>query len=326
MNNEILFKSHLSKYMSLFIEEKHSLGYKYESEIYNLRYFDQYCFNNGNPDSLNQSCIERYLASNPNRSAKTKQNIIGILRQFAFFLIRNGCDAYVFPLEMMPKKQQLYKPYIFTHKEIQVLMDKADHITPNPQFPTRHVTLSLIYQTLYCCGLRISEVLNLTIDKIDFENGILLLKGTKDYRDRIIPLPKKLLQKYCSYYSQIYQSSKDNTYFFKSDYGKPYSLGAVAVNFRRILWECGISYGGRLKGPSLHCLRHTFSVHCLQKAMSEGKELKDFLPVLSTFLGHKTLHGTQMYLHLTAELYPDILSKLNEYCSNIIPEVGDIHE
>lgn len=60
--------------------------------------------------------------------------------------------------------------------------------------------------------------------------------------------------------------------------------------------------------------------------MARGQDFKEFLPVLSAYLGHKTLQGTQKYLHLTAELYPDILSKLEEYCSDIIPKAGDTVE
>lgn len=326
MNNESIFKSSFSTYIKLFIKEKHSLGYKYESESRRLQHFDCYCFTHGNLNKLTQQCIENYLISDSNRSAGTKQNIIGVLRQFAFFLIRNGQDASVYPLETIPKKEKLYRPYIFTHDEIKKLISEAEHIRANNRFPTRHQTLPLIYRTLYCCGVRISEVLNLTIDRVDFSRGILLLSGTKDYRDRVIPLSDEMLERYSDYYSRTHATSSGDTYFFRSDYDKPYSTQAIANNFKQMLWKCGISYGGRKKGPHLHSLRHTFSVHCLQKAMAEGRDLKEFLPILSAYLGHKSLQGTQKYLHLTAELYPDILSKLDEYCGDIIPKAGDFLE
>ena len=249
-----------------------------------------------------------------------------MLRQFAFYLQRNGHDAYVFPTELFPKEEHLYTPYIFTRDEIASFLEAAEKISPNREFPTRHIVLPLLFRTLYCCGLRISEALNLTIDNIDFENSIIVLKNTKDYRDRLIPLSSDLQQRYLVYRQQLHSLDTGNSFFFQSDYGKQYSRGALATNFRNLLWECGISYGGRKKGPHLHSLRHTFSVHCLQQAMARGQDFKQFLPVLSAYLGHKTLQGTQKYLHLTAELYPDILSKLEEYCSGIIPKAGDTIE
>jgi integrase len=249
--------------------------------------------------------------------------MIGVLRQFARYLQRSGYDAYIFPIELLPKKEHTYTPYVFTRDEIASLLKAAEKIKPNREFPTRHIVLPLLFRTLYCCGLRISEALNLTIGDIDFVNGILILKNAKDYRDRLIPLSPDLLQRYHAYQQCIHSESKIGSYFFQSDYGKQYSSGAVATNFRNLLWECGIQYGGRKKGPHLHSLRHTFSVHCLKQAMAKGQDIKEFLPVLSAYLGHSTLAGTQKYLHLTAELYPDILSKLEKSCGYIIPEAGD---
>lgn len=52
--------------------------------------------------------------------------------------------------------------------------------------------------------------------------------------------------------------------------------------------------------------------------MNTGHDIQEFLPVLSSYLGHKTLNGTQRYLHLTAELYPDIREKLEEYSGGLI--------
>lgn len=325
-NEKAWFSSNFAPLLQSFIDEKNSLGYKYETEYRMLQYFDRYCLQAHQPAILDKVLVESYLTSDANRSTKTTLNMIGLLRQFAFYLQRHGYNAYVFPTELLPKKEHLYTPYIFTRDQIASFLKSAEKIRPCLEFPTRHMVLPLLFRTLYCCGLRISEALNLTIDAIDFENGILVLKNTKDYRDRLIPLSSDLKERYLIYRQQLHSGDPGDSYFFQSDYGKQYSKVAIATNFRRLLWECGISYGGRKKGPHLHSLRHTFSVHCFQQAMARGQDLKEFLPVLSAYLGHKTLQGTQKYLHLTAELYPDILSRLEEYCGDIIPEAGDIDE
>lgn len=325
-NEKKHFSSSFAPLLQAFIDEKKSLGYKYESECRRLQHFDRYCLETGQNAMLDKILAESYLAPNVNRSAKTTLNMIGLLRQFAFYLQRNGQNAYIFPMELCPKEEHLYTPYIFTRDEIASFLEAAENISPNRKFPMRHMVLPLLFRTLYCCGLRISEALNLTIDSIDFENSILVLKNTKDYRDRLIPLSSELHQRYLLYHQRLHSGSTGNPYFFQSDYGKQYSRVAVATNFRNLLWECGISYGGRKKGPNLHSLRHTFSVHCLQQSMARGQDLKEFLPVLSAYLGHKTLQGTQKYLHLTAELYPDILSKIEECCNCIIPKAGDANE
>ena len=325
-NDKTCFTSGFAPLLQSFIDEKNALGYKYESECHRLRHFDQYCLKTGQPAIMDKELVESYLSLDPNRSAKTTLNLIGLLRQFAFYLRRLGYDAYVFPAELFPKEDHAYASYIFTRDEMLSFLEATEKISPNREFPTRHIVLPLLFRTLYCCGLRVSEALNLTLGDIDFEKGILILKHTKDYRDRLIPLSPDLQQRYLVYRQSLHSESTFDSYFFQSDRGKQYCRVAVATNFRNLLWESGISYGGRNKGPHLHCLRHTFSVHCLQRAMANGQELKAFLPVLSAYLGHKTFHGTQRYLHLTAELYPDILLKLENHCGNIIPKAGDGNE
>lgn len=125
---------------------------------------------------------------NENRTAHTKRNIICLMRQFAFYLIRNRHHAWVFPKEFFSNENQIYKPYIFTRVEISLFLEKAEKLHPNPQFPTRHMKLPLLYRTLYCFGLRVSEATGLTLGTVNLKNGILFIKEAKDYRDRIILL------------------------------------------------------------------------------------------------------------------------------------------
>lgn len=319
MEDKVRFSSCFAKSLQNFVEEKQSLGYQYETEYRILRHFDQYCMLHCSVPVLCQELVQGYVSMDGNRTAHTKRNIICLMRQFAFYLIRNGQYAWVFPKELFPKEDQIYKPYIFTRGEISRFLEKAEKLHPNPQFPARHMTLPLLYRTLYCCGLRVSEATGLTLETVDLKNGILLIKEAKDYRDRIIPLSESLTDRYREYHHLAHKSSVHDDFFFRSDYGKRYSTAAIEKNFREILWECGISYRGRRKGPHLHDIRHTFSVHCLQNAMNTGRDIQEFLPILSSYLGHKTLNGTQRYLHLTAELYPDIRKKLEEYSREIIP-------
>jgi integrase/recombinase XerD len=320
------FSSCFAPYMEAFIKEKKSLGFKYDTEDIMLHHFDRYCLIHCHGLKFDEKLVQGYIFADENQSVNTKQNYIGLMRQFAVYLTRQGLKSWIFPHELFPKKEQVYKPYIFTHDEISAIMQAAEKITFNPEFPTRYKTLPLLYRTLYCCGLRVSEATNLKVGKVDLQADMLSICNAKEYRDRVIPLSEELATRYKIYSKDVHANSLPSDFFFRSDYGNKYCTQAVEIGFRELLWKCGISYGGRSKGPNLHCLRHTFSVHSLQRAMKEGRELQEFLPVLSAYLDHKTLHGTERYLHMTAELYPDILDKLEEYCRGIIPKAGDFHE
>ena len=65
--------------------------------------------------------------------------------------------------------------------------------------------------------------------------------------------------------------------------------------------------------------RHTYAVHTLLRWYGEGADLEAKLPVLATYLGHVSLEGTQQYLHLTAELFPQIVVRANKAFGDVIP-------
>ena len=64
---------------------------------------------------------------------------------------------------------------------------------------------------------------------------------------------------------------------------------------------------------------HTFAVHTLLRWYREGADLQARMPVLATYLGHASIDGTQDYLQMTAELYPEIVSRSDAAFSDVIP-------
>ncbi len=65
--------------------------------------------------------------------------------------------------------------------------------------------------------------------------------------------------------------------------------------------------------------RHTFAVHRLLRWYEEGAVLNTKMPFLVAYLGHKDFTGTQKYLHLTAELFPNLTARMNEQFGGVIP-------
>lgn len=110
-----------------------------------------------------------------------------------------------------------------------------------------------------------------------------------------------------------------DAFFFPSHRGGPWRSGSVYELFRQLLFRCGIPYGGRGKGPRLHDLRHTFAVHALLRWYREGADLDAKLAMLATYLGHRSVDGTQRYLHLTAELFPEVTARSNASFGDVIP-------
>jgi len=194
---------------------------------------------------------------------------------------------------------------IFTHEEVGKFLSLADSLPSTGLTPKRHLIMPEIYRLLYCCGLRSGEVVRLRVKDVDLDRGVLIIRDTKFGKDRLAPLADSMTDRLRAYASKMGERSGED-FFFPSPYGGRYSHSTIYWHFREMLWKMNISHQGRGRGPRLHDLRHTFAVHRLAQWIHEGADLNVKLPILATYMGHHKLAGTQKYLQLTADMFPDI--------------------
>jgi len=153
---------------------------------------------------------------------------------------------------------------------------------------------------------------------VDLQQGILTVRDGKFGKDRLVP-PGLALVLRLRKYSEHFGARPPVAFFFPSPHGGPMSLRTVYFLFRTLLLQCGIPHAGRGKGLRVHDLRHGFAVHTLLRWYHEGTDLEAKLPILATNLGHRSLAGTHRYLHLTAELFPEITVRTNADFGDVIP-------
>lgn len=315
-------KSVLSPLIEGFIAEKQAVGYEFRKGSKLLKKFDSYV----NSQCLTEKVLSKQLvmdwtARRPNETISTQCGRISLLRGLAEYMNRFGYSAYVYPRATSTINRYSYIPYIFPNTELKRIFDVCDQYPATRFAPNRHLILPLLFRMLYGCGLRISEVINLTIQDVDLNNGSLNIRDTKFNKERILPISDSLNERCREYCNSVELGKYGNLYFFPSPYGGHYSEATLYKLFRHVLWKAGISHLGRGKGPRIHDFRHTFAVHCLKKWVLDGRDLNNSLPYLSAYLGHEDIRGSQRYLRLTADLYPEITSKVEKICSYIIPEV-----
>ena len=89
----------------------------------------------------------------------------------------------------------------------------------------------------------------------------------------------------------------------------------------------GVPYHGyKGGGPHLHCLRHTFCVHSLEKMLREKVPHGVALQLLSAYMGHRSLSATGRYLRLTAEAFPDLTQQIERIYGDIFPAFEPVKE
>lgn len=325
-------KERILEYSSVFasqlrdyIDFKKSLGYKFIDEAFVLRQFDRYCIAVGiDHISLDRELVENWIATKGNDKPATRSHRISTIRGFGNYLAGVGIPVSWRPLPGYCAKTRSarYVPYIFTRDEMQRILENADNL-PKPRGSNFHIVFPAVLRVLYGCGLRVSEALALRVGDVDLNSGFLTVKNAKFDKSRRLPFSDSLKQALRIYAASMGIGVDESTFFFPNPKGEMYSSRSVYDKFRTILWRSGIPHQGVGKGPRLHDIRHTFSVHSLQKSLHEGKDSYVFLPVLSAYLGHSRVGSTEHYLRLTAEVYPEFLLSAEKISSKIIPEVAD---
>ena len=185
-------------------------------------------------------------------------------------------------------------------------------------------------------GLRVSEALALSMYDIDLKHkkmninktlttdeigGVIMGKKTKTYAGkRILPIPD-FLYPYIVEQMKVAnnQTNNEEKLLFKPLNQKYTKRENVNSELKRILEKYF-----NITDISTHSLRHTFAVHSLAKMVQDGMDIYCALPLLSVFLGHKTLKGTETYVRLTQDMFPDILLKQTTITRFVYPEINII--
>jgi site-specific recombinase XerD len=313
------FQSVLSACMEKFLREKHACGYSYGEEARILRNFDNFLVQEGLATyELPVSIARKWLAKKAHESAGTQRKRITTTRQFSLFLLRLGYSAYVPDSTVGARNRSTFVPRMLTDEELRKFFQAVDALQPTARSPLRHLVMPEVFRLLYGCGFRVSEVLKLRVRDVDLDQGIITVRQGKFRKDRLVPPALPLvnrLQKYATHF----EKRPPDAVFFPGPKGGPVSLRAVYTVFRQLLLQCGIPHAGRGKGPRIHDARHLFAVRVLRRWYQDGEDLDAKLPLLATYLGHVNLSGTQRYLHLTAELFPEITARADAAFGDVIP-------
>jgi integrase/recombinase XerD len=311
--------SPLSELMEKFIHEKQAYGYRYTRENHELLRLDRFLCKIGLQSlELPRDIVDKWTAKRVYEKASNQRLRIIRIRQFALYLRRQGINAYVPETTKAFVKRIEFTPYIFNHQQVNNILQAADNTPPDTRSPMRHLIMPEVFRLLYCCGMRVSEVLHLKSSDVNLAAGILTIRKSKFNKDRLVPLAPAMTARMRKYASVLGEGNSSSVFFSKAD-GEPYSKGTVYYFFRQLLWKCSIPHGGRGKGPRLHDLRHSFAVHRLESWYRQGEDLGVKLPLLAAYMGHKNLVSTQWYLHLTPEIFPNIVTRFEQFAGHVIP-------
>lgn len=313
-----------------YMAERHALGFEAKTDEACIRRFlnDYADAEDGNIE-FSKDYVLQHVGNRLNLTPNTVHREASAVNGFLNFVIRKGGKAYKIPTRSLPKASRNFKAYIFSDAEIEQMLDAADHLSPCKQNSLLHHQLPVMFRILFNCGLRSAELRKLCVCDVDLEQDLFIIRDTKFHKTRLVPFTQSVADA-LKQYIQILIPHPEDALLFPSPktYGRcgVYAATWLQTQFQMLLNRAGIPYKGKGLGPRPHDTRHTFAVHCLNNWVLSGEDLTAALPVLSRYLGHSGLRGTQKYLQLTAQMYPDITERLENLFGDLIPQREVLYE
>jgi integrase/recombinase XerC len=230
------------------------------------------------PTRLSRTDIEgfmQYLAAQRMSGVTRVRKLVAIRKFFAFMeenKILGGNPANT----VKGARREEKEPNILYKEQYKALLYEASD----------NIRDYAIIQTFLQTGIRLSELVNLQVDDVDFEHRILTIRQGKGKKDRQIPLVDeavKALRNYVRYRNT--ELILDDETFFLAKNGTSLNVSTVKYIVAKYVKKAGIR-----KKVSVHTLRHTFGAHKADKHMS--------LATLQELMGHKKKETTLKYIHL----------------------------
>lgn len=243
-------------------------------------------------DSVDHLALRRFLAElrGKNYSKRTIARKLASLRSFFKFLYREGhIKSNPITAISSPKLDKKLPKFLDIGNITKLIL--------SPDVKTRSgLRDRAILETLYSCGIRVSELVGLDIDDIDFISGVIKVLG-KGRKERIVPIGDMALGSIRKYTEGKFRSrAKGRSAVFLNSRGGRLTDRSVRRVIDKYIHACSIE-----EKISPHSLRHSFATHLLDR----GADLRS----VQELLGHMNLSTTQIYTHVTMERLKNVYDK-----------------
>jgi integrase/recombinase XerD len=293
-------------------------GFRYDRQERVLRQFAEHSRRDGYADgSIIQEGVEGFLYDRHLKASTIRREEI-ILRDLAEHAHQFGWPAWAPPTLTRVKTRHRPPPYVFSDEEIRRFFHAID-TQPLSEMSNRALVDPVLFRVFYATGMRLSEALNLQLRDVDSDRATLEVRDGKNHENRLVPVTRRLTASLESYIAAAHPHPEPaHRLFHTGDPAKPADKSTIYNRFRRYLADADIPHFPG--GPHIHSLRHGFAVQNLRRWAADGTDLAVMLPYLSAYMGHADLRGTQYYLQLTADAYPEVAGMAQARFGYVIPD------
>lgn len=325
MTAPLEFASVLGSLITRYLDLKRALGRRADSMQYVLAQFDRFlAFYNAK--DLNQETFTAWCCSIAHLATNTRRQWMRVVYHLCLFRRRYEPSCFVPDPNQFPPLQPWPLPHIFSEGEITRLLLATDTLEPNAPSPLHRPVARLAITLLYTTGLRRGELARLTLSDYDTAGNVLLIRETKFYKSRLVPLSADAVVEIDRYLEQRlrpgFPGGADAPLLLHHHGGlSGYTGTGLSGLVRKVIRTAGIRTGAG-RAPRVHDLRFTFAVHALLRWYRAGVDVQARLPALSTYMGHSSLQSTQHYLVFFDAIAQAASERFDEHCAEFLPAVS----
>ena len=234
-----------------------------------------------------------------NFSKTSQARIISSLRSFFKYLMIEKCiEENHNPMEVieLPRLGH-HLPDVLSVEEIERIMRSVDLSEPNGQ------RNRAILETLYGCGLRVSELVNIKISDIYFDEQFVRVFG-KGNKERLVPIDNIAIRQITGYIAcvrnKVIQKKEYKDILFLNNRGGKLTREMVFIIVKKYAQQAGIT-----KSISPHTFRHSFATHLIQN----GADIR----IVQEMLGHESIMTTEIYTHINNDYLREVIDRYHPF-------------
>jgi len=277
-----------------YLALRRSLGFKLHDAGAALAHFASFVEQRGATHITTQLALAWAQESCSVQPAHWAQRL-SYVRAFARHHSAADVRTEVPPAGLLPFHPARARPYIYSEKEIERLLESALRSLPDEGL--RSWTYYCFFGLLSVAGLRLGEAIRLELHDVDLRESLLNVRGTKFGKSRLVPIHASTRTVLARYRARRlrFPTCRASTFFINSN-GNRLERGEIHRTFYKLSRQIGLRGATASRGPRIHDFRHRFAVETLLRWYRDGEDVERRLPVLSTYLGHVHINDTYWYL------------------------------
>lgn len=320
MKAKSAFTSKMAPHIERYLALKQALGREYDGVRRLLVHLDQFVATHG--DDLTPETFAGWCLTLQHLASGTRRGRMRVVRNFCLYRRRYEAASFVPDSRLFPPRHQVVRPHLFESAEILRLLAAISALPAAPTSPFRRENLRLAIVLLYTTGLRLGELVRLTLGDYDSHEHTLLIRDSKFHKSRLMPLSidgSREIDQYLEvrHSRQIAISPESPLLWHHTRRGSAYTGAGLTNAVRPLLRALKIrTEAGHL--PRVHDFRHTFALEALLRWYRSGADVQAKLPLLATYMGHVSIASTEYYLKFVEPLGVSASERFARHCGDLV--------